>query len=171
MVAHSQWYVILRPPSAFHLLAYTSQTPPVVRLSVVFDITGISLRASAFTGRGVETGARIPSLATPASGHMVNDSSPKTPEARAGASQVDKNDELDANIRNFAPVARIMKNALPDNAKIAKEAKECMQECVSEFISFITSEGMSYIPKARWLWRPITTLSSPWGREYAWART
>ena len=52
-----------------------------------------------------------------------------------------KIDELDANIRNFAPVARIMKNALPDNAKIAKEAKECMQECVSEFISFITSEG------------------------------
>jgi len=49
----------------------------------------------------------------------------------------------DANIRNFAPVARIMKTALPDNAKIAKEAKECMQECVSEFISFITSEGMS----------------------------
>jgi histone H3/H4 len=34
-----------------------------------------------------------------------------------------------------------MKGALPDNAKIAKEAKECMQECVSEFISFITSEG------------------------------
>ena len=48
----------------------------------------------------------------------------------------------DANIRNFAPVARIMKTALPDNAKIAKEAKECMQECVSEFISFITSEGV-----------------------------
>jgi histone H3/H4 len=36
-----------------------------------------------------------------------------------------------------------MKGALPDNAKIAKEAKECMQECVSEFISFITSEGTS----------------------------
>lgn len=36
-----------------------------------------------------------------------------------------------------------MKNALPENAKIAKEAKECMQECVSEFISFITSEGQS----------------------------
>ena len=49
----------------------------------------------------------------------------------------------DANIRNFAPVARIMKTALPENAKIAKEAKECMQECVSEFISFITSEGGS----------------------------
>jgi hypothetical protein len=36
-----------------------------------------------------------------------------------------------------------MKLALPENAKIAKEAKECMQECVSEFISFITSEGES----------------------------
>lgn len=46
-------------------------------------------------------------------------------------------------ICNFAPVARIMKTALPENAKIAKEAKECMQECVSEFISFITSEGLS----------------------------
>ncbi|KAI1618535.1 nuclear transcription factor Y, beta [Exophiala viscosa] len=41
----------------------------------------------------------------------------------------------------IANVARIMKTALPDNAKIAKEAKECMQECVSEFISFITSEA------------------------------
>ncbi|KAF4344766.1 nuclear transcription Y subunit beta [Fusarium beomiforme] len=57
------------------------------------------------------------------------------------ASKADRADELDANIRNFAPVARIMKNALPENAKIAKEAKECMQECVSEFISFITSEA------------------------------
>ncbi|KAF9285737.1 Nuclear transcription factor Y subunit B-3 [Mortierella alpina] len=41
----------------------------------------------------------------------------------------------------IANVARIMKKALPDNAKIAKEAKECVQECVSEFISFITSEA------------------------------
>ena len=56
----------------------------------------------------------------------------------------------DANIRNFAPVARIMKTALPENAKIAKEAKECMQECVSEFISFITSEGM-VLPPSAWV--------------------
>ncbi|KAA8892593.1 histone-fold-containing protein [Sphaerosporella brunnea] len=47
----------------------------------------------------------------------------------------------DTDIRHFASVARIMKTALPENAKIAKEAKECMQECVSEFISFITSEA------------------------------
>ncbi|KAJ3313808.1 hypothetical protein HDU76_002548 [Blyttiomyces sp. JEL0837] len=41
----------------------------------------------------------------------------------------------------IANVARIMKRALPENAKIAKDAKECVQECVSEFISFITSEA------------------------------
>ncbi len=40
----------------------------------------------------------------------------------------------------IANVARIMKQAVPTNAKIAKEAKECVQECVSEFISFVTSE-------------------------------
>jgi nuclear transcription Y subunit beta len=33
-----------------------------------------------------------------------------------------------------------MKSALPQQTKIAKDAKECMQECVSEFIMFITSE-------------------------------
>uniref|UniRef100_A0A7S1U5N7 Transcription factor CBF/NF-Y/archaeal histone domain-containing protein n=1 Tax=Phaeomonas parva TaxID=124430 RepID=A0A7S1U5N7_9STRA len=41
----------------------------------------------------------------------------------------------------IANIARIMKRSLPDNAKIAKDAKECVQECVSEFISFISSEA------------------------------
>jgi nuclear transcription Y subunit beta len=41
----------------------------------------------------------------------------------------------------IANIARIMKKVLPNNAKIAKEAKESIQECVSEFISFITSEA------------------------------
>jgi nuclear transcription Y subunit beta len=40
----------------------------------------------------------------------------------------------------IANISRIMKRALPANAKIAKDAKETVQECVSEFISFITSE-------------------------------
>lgn len=40
-----------------------------------------------------------------------------------------------------ANIARIMKKVLPNNAKIAKDAKESIQECVSEFISFITSEA------------------------------
>lgn len=41
----------------------------------------------------------------------------------------------------IANVSRIMKKALPTNAKISKEAKETLQECVSEFISFITGEA------------------------------
>ncbi|CAN4116983.1 unnamed protein product [Withania somnifera] len=40
----------------------------------------------------------------------------------------------------IANISRIMKKALPANGKIAKDAKETVQECVSEFISFITSE-------------------------------
>ncbi|KAF5335470.1 hypothetical protein D9611_012173 [Ephemerocybe angulata] len=41
----------------------------------------------------------------------------------------------------IANVSRIMKGSVPPTAKIAKDAKECVQECVSEFISFITSEA------------------------------
>ena len=41
----------------------------------------------------------------------------------------------------IANIARIMKKVLPNNAKVAKDGKECIQECVSEFISFITSEA------------------------------
>ncbi|XP_073225170.1 nuclear transcription factor Y subunit B-3-like [Cicer arietinum] len=41
----------------------------------------------------------------------------------------------------IANVSRIMKKALPANAKISKDAKETVQECVSEFISFITGEA------------------------------
>ncbi|KAJ8766551.1 hypothetical protein K2173_023798 [Erythroxylum novogranatense] len=41
----------------------------------------------------------------------------------------------------IANVSRIMKKAVPANAKISKDAKETVQECVSEFISFITGEA------------------------------
>uniref|UniRef100_A0A4P6D9U2 Nuclear transcription factor Y subunit beta n=2 Tax=Rhodnius TaxID=13248 RepID=A0A4P6D9U2_RHOPR len=41
----------------------------------------------------------------------------------------------------IANVAKIMKKAIPESGKIAKDARECVQECVSEFISFITSEA------------------------------
>lgn len=40
----------------------------------------------------------------------------------------------------IANISRIMRRGVPDNGKIAKDAKESIQECVSEFISFITSE-------------------------------
>ncbi|XP_057519033.1 uncharacterized protein LOC130799811 [Amaranthus tricolor] len=41
----------------------------------------------------------------------------------------------------IAIVVRIMRRALPPQAKVADEAKELLQGCVSEFISFITSEA------------------------------
>jgi histone H3/H4 len=43
----------------------------------------------------------------------------------------------------FLPVAdisRIMRRAIPPNGKIDMEAKEAVQELVSEFIAFLTSE-------------------------------
>lgn len=41
----------------------------------------------------------------------------------------------------IANVIRIMRKVLPTHAKISDDAKETIQECVSEFISFITSEA------------------------------
>jgi nuclear transcription Y subunit beta len=41
----------------------------------------------------------------------------------------------------IANISRITKKVLPENAKVSKDGKECIQECVSEFISFITSEA------------------------------
>ncbi|QHO06871.1 Nuclear transcription factor Y subunit [Arachis hypogaea] len=49
----------------------------------------------------------------------------------------------------IANVGRIMKQILPQNAKISKEAKETMQECVSEYISFVTSEASEKCRKER----------------------
>jgi len=59
----------------------------------------------------------------------------------------DAGDKLGAPLREqdrflpIANVAKIMKRAIPETGKIAKDARECVQECVSEFISFITSEA------------------------------
>ena len=85
--------------------------------------------------------SRAPTALSPVAAAAAAAASASAPSARRWRGPPRHDQDLDANIRNFAPVARIMKLALPDNAKIAKEAKECMQECVSEFISFITSEG------------------------------
>ncbi|XVE87622.1 hypothetical protein DITRI_Ditri19aG0002700 [Diplodiscus trichospermus] len=44
----------------------------------------------------------------------------------------------------FMPIAnviRIMRKVLPPHAKISDDAKETIQECVSEYISFITGEA------------------------------
>ncbi|KAL8051839.1 hypothetical protein ABFX02_06G174700 [Erythranthe guttata] len=52
----------------------------------------------------------------------------------------------------FLPIAnigRIMKKALPTNGKIGKDAKDTVQECVSEFIGFITSEASNKCQKEK----------------------
>ena len=41
----------------------------------------------------------------------------------------------------IANVSRIMKEVQDDKTKISREAKELVQECVGEFIAFITSEA------------------------------
>uniref|UniRef100_A0A914PEE9 Transcription factor CBF/NF-Y/archaeal histone domain-containing protein n=1 Tax=Panagrolaimus davidi TaxID=227884 RepID=A0A914PEE9_9BILA len=41
----------------------------------------------------------------------------------------------------IANISRIMKRVLPEHAKLSKESKECIQECITEFFLFITSEA------------------------------
>ena len=41
-------------------------------------------------------------------------------------------------------ISKVMKKVVPHSGKVAKEARECVQECVSEFISFITRLVMQY---------------------------
>ncbi|KAJ4704833.1 Nuclear transcription factor Y subunit B [Melia azedarach] len=69
------------------------------------------------------------------------------PASPGGGSHESGEQSPRANVREqdrylpIANISRIMKKALPANGKIAKDAKETVQECVSEFISFITSEA------------------------------
>ena len=58
----------------------------------------------------------------------------------------EKNNNFKLNIEadRYLPIAnigRIIKNNLPKEVKLSKEAKETFQECLSEFINFITSEA------------------------------
>eukprot|EP00252_Welwitschia_mirabilis_P002323 TRINITY_DN12250_c1_g1_i1.p2 TRINITY_DN12250_c1_g1~~TRINITY_DN12250_c1_g1_i1.p2 ORF type:complete len:185 (-),score=7.31 TRINITY_DN12250_c1_g1_i1:621-1175(-) len=68
----------------------------------------------------------------------MSEGSPKSEEGGGTAEGSVKEQDRFLPIAN---VSRIMKKALPANAKISKDAKETVQECVSEFISFITGEA------------------------------
>ncbi|CAN7115622.1 unnamed protein product [Brassica rapa subsp. narinosa] len=76
---------------------------------------------------------------------LMAESQAKSPGG--GESGGDQSPRSSSHVREqdrFLPIAnisRIMKRGLPANGKIAKDAKEIVQECVSEFISFITSEA------------------------------
>ncbi|KAF0302753.1 Nuclear transcription factor Y subunit beta [Amphibalanus amphitrite] len=77
--------------------------------------------------------------------YMLEDSG--DPDSGDGGSGGNKSGEPSNILREqdrflpIANVARIMKRGIPPNGKIAKESRECMQECVSEFVSFVTSEA------------------------------
>ncbi|XP_022753905.1 nuclear transcription factor Y subunit B-3-like [Durio zibethinus] len=82
------------------------------------------------------------------------DSDSESGGAQNNASNATGNSELSSPKEQdrFLPIAnvsRIMKKALPANAKISKEAKETVQECVSEFISFITGEASDKCQKEK----------------------
>ncbi|KAL1567992.1 nuclear transcription factor Y subunit B-1-like [Salvia divinorum] len=66
--------------------------------------------------------------------------SPLSPSSSSSPSQ-DGCSKDQERLLPIANVSRIMKKSLPANAKISKEAKETVQECVSEFISFVTGEA------------------------------
>lgn len=60
------------------------------------------------------------------------------------APTADENECLVREQDRFMPIAnviRIMRKILPPHAKISDDAKETIQECVSEYISFITGEA------------------------------
>ncbi|KAK8710062.1 hypothetical protein V6N13_145404 [Hibiscus sabdariffa] len=70
--------------------------------------------------------------------HGHNKGSPESPCAKTGSTGNNKEQDRFLPIAN---VGRIMKKVIPSNGKISKDAKETVQECVSEFISFVTGEA------------------------------
>ena len=73
----------------------------------------------------------------------MNDESHGSPESSSSKSNgiVNKTTKEHDRVLPIANVGRIMKKVIPANGKISKEAKETVQECVSEFISFVTGEA------------------------------
>jgi nuclear transcription Y subunit beta len=54
---------------------------------------------------------------------------------------LEMDDDQQESMLPIANVGRIMKQVLPQTAKISKEGKQTMQECATEFISFVTAEA------------------------------
>ncbi|XP_077237599.1 nuclear factor Y, subunit B6 [Tasmannia lanceolata] len=75
----------------------------------------------------------VPDLEAPANQYATFDDNPE----RDSVCTVREQDRF----MPIANVIRIMRKVLPTHAKISDDAKETIQECVSEYISFITSEA------------------------------
>ncbi|KAK9051838.1 hypothetical protein SSX86_028469 [Deinandra increscens subsp. villosa] len=73
--------------------------------------------------------------------HMMKQ---KQPETTNNSGSTDENECIVREQDRFMPIAnviRIMRKILPPHAKISDDAKETIQECVSEYISFVTGEA------------------------------
>ena len=68
---------------------------------------------------------------------MANENKLETPDPKKSNAIMREQDYLFP----ITNVSRIMKTVLPDHTKVSTEAKMCMQECVSEFVNFISSEA------------------------------
>ncbi|XP_057765419.1 nuclear transcription factor Y subunit B-6-like [Salvia miltiorrhiza] len=83
------------------------------------------------------------------SGGRFNSHQPISNDARAPRSVIEEagGGERGGSMRKaeeYMPIAnimRIMRRILPSQAKVADDAKETIQECVTEFMSYITSEA------------------------------
>lgn len=86
--------------------------------------------------------APIPALRDSNDEFQVDPTPPLSPipQKKISDKEIDQYREQDQYLP-IANVSRLMKKCLPGTSKVSKEAKECVQECVSEFISFITSEA------------------------------
>ncbi|KAI4365018.1 hypothetical protein MLD38_021040 [Melastoma candidum] len=82
-----------------------------------------------------------------ASGSEINLAISETNHAATAGNPGSDESSNDCAVREqdrFMPIAnviRIMRKVLPPHAKISDDAKETIQECVSEYISFITGEA------------------------------
>ncbi|XP_028766078.1 nuclear transcription factor Y subunit B-1-like [Neltuma alba] len=79
--------------------------------------------------------------------------SPESPSLKTSSSTNNNNNSSSNKEQDrFLPIAnvgRIMKKVMPANGKISKDAKETVQECVSEFISFVTGEASDRCQKEK----------------------
>ncbi|TXG67966.1 hypothetical protein EZV62_009241 [Acer yangbiense] len=74
-----------------------------------------------------------PTINVNSANNMNNNNNPPPPED-SGLREQDQ-------YMPIANVIRIMRRTLPPHAKISDDAKETVQECVSEYISFVTGEA------------------------------
>ncbi|KAK1936847.1 histone-like transcription factor domain containing protein [Babesia divergens] len=92
---------------------------------------------------GTTGGGHAPPLSYESTSHIPQfgttyDSFPQNDVSFAAFERRDVESEISLPIAN---IARVMKSVLPGSAKIAKQAKDIMRDCVTEFIMFVSSEA------------------------------